>query len=240
MEVTPPILLLTRPRLQSERFWAELPEALRTRLVPLFAPLLEIVHLPATEEIEAEGFIFTSENGVAAAQAAGLVGVGRKAWCVGPRTADVAREAGLDAVDCGGTAALLLDRLDCERPTGRLVHVRGRHAAVAVAEALGARGIAVGEAVLYDQVALPLTVEAQTAVRSGSLVLAPLFSARTARLFDKALAGWLPPRVMALCISPAVAEALEEAGLPLRVSLRPDARGIADLLAEVLATGPVP
>ena len=58
-------LLMTRPQGASERFVARLPQDLRQRLAPIYAPLIGIV--PVTSGIgfaDAKGLIFTSANGV--------------------------------------------------------------------------------------------------------------------------------------------------------------------------------
>lgn len=235
-----PYLLLTRPMGPSLRFLGDLPRDLRRRVVPVIAPLLEIVHLPVGKLAAPQGLIFSSENGVAAARNAGLARPGMKAWCVGARTAEAASDAGLDAVACGGTAAQMLDHLLAERPAGRLLHPRGRHAAVEIAGALTEAGLDVHEAILYDQVARPLAAVARAALHSGAPVLAPVFSARTARLLVEALDAESRANLLVLCISPAVARVLAGSGLALRTSATPDARGLADLVAEALGTGPAP
>jgi uroporphyrinogen-III synthase len=221
-------ILLTRPRAQSGLFAAQirahLPEA---RVV--IAPLMDIVPTATVPELaEGDALIFTSANGVAAAGQ----GQGRTAWCVGERTAAVARDAGYAAHVAGRTAEELVEHLRGLRPAGRLVHLHGAHTRGDVAGGLAAAGLQVADFAVYDQVALEPGPDFAAALASAPLVV-PLFSPRSAVLFAEAAARTgtlaLDRGLFPLALSPAVREAL-----PARlqgvtaVCDRPDATAMLD------------
>jgi len=121
-------ILLTRPRRQARRFAESLRERLGERVEILISPLIEIEFIPDPAPIPVgAGLIFTSENGVLAF-ARGKEGKGRMAWCVGPRTGEVAKAAGFDVHIGGGDAERLAEAIIAAGPAGPLIHYRGRHA----------------------------------------------------------------------------------------------------------------
>lgn len=197
-------VLLTRPRAASERFAAEIAERGLPAAV-VIAPLMEIVPLAATAEAAgADGVIFTSANAI------GLAGPGRgrPAWCVGARTADVARAAGYDAICAGGCADALVARMTELRPSGRIVHLHGRHQRGDVAGRLTAAGLEVVSCPIYDQKALRPSRTFFDALDLSPLVV-PLFSPRSAALFVEAAGERWHPGARGLCV--ALSEAVRQA-----------------------------
>lgn len=195
-----PLILLTRPQAQAERFAAALHGQTGGAVEVLIAPLLRIDLMDLPEFPDSAALVFTSENGVAA-YAAGGGAPGRRAYCVGDRTAEAAREAGLQACSAGGAADDLVALIAAEAPACPLVHLHGRHVRGAVVAALRAHGFAITGRVVYDQIALPLAAAARGALLSGQEVLVPLFSPRSAQLFAKAMPDGAKCRPV--CISPA-------------------------------------
>ncbi len=196
----------------------------------LIAPVTEIRALPGAPGLGGHaGAIFTSENGV---RTLGAEGRGRSAWCVGERTAAAAREAGFDAVAAGGDAEALVAAVVASGERGPFLHARGREARGGVAERLRAAGIGCDEAVVYDQVALPLSPEARDLLARDAPVLVPLFSPNSASRLAEALAGTvLHAPLLVAAMSPAVAEAWAgPAPLRLSVAQRPDGPAMLDVL----------
>lgn len=232
-----PHLLLTRPRAQAERLATQI-RARWPGLGVTISPLLEIALHPPRPDVadEAAGLIFTSENGVAGF-AAGCPGRALPAWCVGPRTAQAARDAGFTTLHvAGGDAQSLLALLQRMAPPGPLLHLRGQHAARAIASDLRAAGIAAREQVVYDQEARPLDPAAQALLERPGDVIAPLFSPRTARLFAAALRRIaVQARLHPVAISAAAAQPLEETHPEtLKIAAKPDAQAVIARIAEVI------
>ncbi|WP_201156325.1 uroporphyrinogen-III synthase [Rhodobaculum claviforme] len=178
-----PILLLTRPRAQSDRFAASLTGCL-ARLPRVVTPLIDIVQQPLTlDPTPYATLIFTSENGVASFAAQSPLRA-RPAWCVGPRTEAAAREAGLAVTHRpdGGTAEALITALRAAHPDTPLLHLRGAHAVTDLSGRLSAAGLACDEAVVYAQQEVAPTPEALALLAGARPVLLPLFSPRSARL----------------------------------------------------------
>ena len=237
-----PILLLTRPRAQSERFAAALEGGLAA-LPRVISPLIEIVPQPLPlDPSPFATFIFTSENGVASFAAQSPLR-DRPAWCVGPRTAAAAAEAGFavrSAEEAGGNAEALIGMLRTARPATPLLHLRGAHAVTDLAGRLRAEGLACDEAVVYAQKECPPTPEAMGVLAGPVPVLVPLFSPRSAGLVAQAVerarrAGPVAP-LHAVAISDAAAERWRRGGAGedawVVVAARPDAQGMIEALGH--------
>lgn len=227
-----PILLLTRPAAQARRF-AQQASAVLGPLAVVISPLTEICFLEA--DLPKQGaVIFTSENGVLA-HARQAPAAGRKAWCVGARTARAAEEAGFRAVVAGGDADALVSDLIARGVRGPLLHVRGTHSRGAVADRLNSAGIETHEAKIYDQRPKPPTAEARALLAGHVPLLVPLFSPRSAALFAAAATGAGAP-LHIFAFSPAVAAALTGLEMAsLDVAARPEAGVLIDAMAQRIA-----
>lgn len=195
-----PLILLTRPAAQAERFADQCRAEFGTKAEILIAPMQEIVlqDLPAIPS-EAS-LIFTSENGVRAF-AAGGGGAGHIAYCVGDRTAQVASQAGLKALSAGGAAGDLVDLIRRDAPDGPLIHLHGTHVRGGITDRLSAEGFSIVGHAVYDQRNLPLSAGALAALSGPRRVIVPLFSPRSAALFATELPSKAEPDV--ICISEA-------------------------------------
>ncbi|MBI1207960.1 MAG: uroporphyrinogen-III synthase [Azospirillum sp.] len=196
---------------------------------------------PLPDLVGTQALLFTSANGVRA-----LARLSDRrdlpAFAVGSATAAAAAAAGFGPVaradgDIAALAALVAAR--CDPAAGRLCHVAGSVVAGDLAGRLGADGFAVERAVLYD--ARPATSLSDTtvaALREGALDGVLFYSPRSAASFVRLLgdAGLLRAvaAVTALCLSPAVAQAVLPA--PWRAALtaaRPDQEALFALLDSI-------
>jgi uroporphyrinogen-III synthase len=191
-------LLLIRTGAHSQRLARALAargERPRVLLSPVFEIRARNIALPRGAEL-----VLTSSNAVAA------LPPGRwRAWCVGDRTAEAAREAGLEALSAGGDAEALL-RLLVEARPGRLLHVRGAHVTGNLTPRLRAAGLEADEVVAYDQAPLRLTPEALAALAGAEAVVLPLYSPRSAALVAGQGGPWRA-EVRAVAISEPTARA---------------------------------
>lgn len=213
-----PPLLLTRPAPDSRRFAALLPG-----WPVVISPILRIVPVPhdAAALAQAPGLVFTSAHAVAAAGP----GQGRPAICVGGRTAQVAQAAGFRVTAGNGFADSLLPLI--EAADTPLIHPHGRHLA---------RRLPVPGVVVYDQQALPLSVQARALLAGPGPVILPVFSPRSAQLLGQAVAQaqaalWL------VAISPAALAAWSEPA-PVRparviVARTPDAQAMGAAVRQI-------
>lgn len=220
-----PVILLTRPDAAARPF----ADALRVRL-----GAVRIVHSPLLRiEWLATGLprgvpIFTSPRGVE-----GFLRSGGKAggpcWCVGDATAEAATEAGFAARSASGDAKALIAVILESGDTGPFVHVRGRHAIADLAAILSEAGRETRAAVVYDQVAEPLTQGARALLQGEAPVVLPLFSPRTARLFARECPADAP--LFIALMSGAVRDALGDVGAcALSIAARPDADAMLDVV----------
>ena len=203
-----PAILLTRPEAQAERFAASCRERFGDAVEIVLDPMQRIVLGPLPGLPEKAAMIFTSENGVRA-YAAGGGAAGRMAYCVGDRTADAARAAGLVARSAGGATGELLDLIRSEAPKAPLVHLHGRHVRGNVVGALVDAGFAAQGFTVYDQQDLPLSHAARALLSGPRRVIAPLFSPRSAALLGAELVE--TANVALPCISAATRDALPPA-----------------------------
>lgn len=243
-------LLITRPAEDAE------PLARRLRDLghePSVEPMLDMVWLdgppPDLEGVQA--LLFTSANGVRAFTRR----TGRRdrpVWAVGDATARAAGEAGFDSVEsAGGDVYALADLVGSRaRPeAGVLLHAAGTTVAGDLSGLLSAKGFAVRRAAMYEaRPATALGGATAAALAAGGIDAVLFFSPRTARSFVRLLreAG-LDDRcrtVDALCLSPAVAEAVRTCDaeeVPWRhvqVAARPEQDSLLALLPGRGGGGP--
>ncbi|GIT92957.1 uroporphyrinogen III methyltransferase [Jannaschia pagri] len=220
-EGAPPVLL-TRPAAASER----LAQWLRGKGAQVIvSPLLAIRYASHLPEVPG-ALVFTSTHGVAAYRALGGAG-GLPTWCVGPRTAASARQAGLAVQGVAPTAAALAKDIPDGAPA--LLHLRGAVQRGDFAADLRARGLIADSAVLYHQDPLPLSPAAKAALSAPIVV--PLYSPRTATLFAQACPPEAWPHVQAIGLSQAVVDPLP---ISAPIARRPDGSAMRDAIMVVL------
>ena len=231
-----PLILLTRPQGQSERFAAALRQQIDAAEV-LIAPLMAARFLrPEIPPRIWQGLVLTSETGAEAARriAAGGATLPERAYCVGDRTRDAARAAGFVAVSAQGAATDLVEDLVARKLAGPLLHLRGKASTGDVAARLSAAGVETISLVCYEQRPLQAGPGLIAVLRERRPVLLPLFSPRSAELFRDQLAktGATAP-VWVVAMSAAVAQALHPL-VPDRIAVagRPDS---AAMVAACLA-----
>lgn len=233
-----PTLLVTRPQAGALRFAGAFRARFGADWPVIISPLTEL--RPTGAPIpEAEDYIFTSEQAVfVMPPASALPRTGRRAWCVGMRTAEAARAAGFEAIEGPGDAAGLWRMLLAEAPEGPLIHVRGEEVSVPLAEMLHDAGLDAREVVVYRQERLPLTPEAAAALGGRAALLVPVFSPRTARALTDAVAGTGAQRHAPIWLA-AISAAVLAAARDLRaeqtdVADHPDANGVLDALGRLM------
>lgn len=230
-----PTVLLTRPAAQSASFAQSLQarvEGLRVVVSPLMVTVFHTVTLPKEP---LQGVILTSQTG---AEAAGRLRTQLPdlAYCVGDRTAQVAREAGFRVQSAQGDAEALLALILREKPQA-LIHLRGREARGDLAQRLSAAGVFTQERVVYAQDAQPLSDEAVAVLSGKAPVLVPLFSPRSAEILGAAWQGLATHApLVVVAISQAVAEAAAFCPTKPVLAAHPDAPSMLDaVLAQLHA-----
>lgn len=231
-----PTIVITRPEAQGLRFADQVRARLGCGVVIELSPLMRIDNtgdLPDLNPVQT--LIFTSGNGVSAY----LAKTTRRdipCYCTGEATANAAREAGLKAISCGGTAGDLVTRIVADRIEGPCLHIRGEHGVGNVAERLSEAGILTDQVVLYRQVTQAVSASAQAVLQGEALVILPLFSPRSARIVFSMVAVSAPIRVVALSANVA-AEVPAPFNEGIVIAERPDAEAMLDALAGAVATG---
>ena len=241
-----PTLLLTRPAPQAQRFAKLCANHLGPNMPALLiSPLQTIVPLPLPDDWDADapgGVIFTSENGVRAF-AQGSARRNLRAFCVGTRTADVARSLGFDTwAGRGDGKALLADLQDmhAQLPSGGLLHVHGAHQAGHLAQDLTDSGIKTRSLTLYKQDSVALSDDALTLIAGNAPVVAPLFSPRSAQIFAQAASHARAP-LWLVALSPAVDAACPLPAAHRHIAANPNATAMCDALADLLCqSSPTP
>ena len=214
-----PLILLTRPVLQSQRFAAALGDAL---ISPLMQPEFLSPVLPAGDFA---AVVLTSETGAEAAGRISATGgmLPQRAFCVGSRTAEAARAVGFVASSAEGAAGDLLAHVIGAAPRGPLLLLRGQDSVGDLQNRLISAGIETVSLIIYRQVALSLSDAAVAVLQGDCPVILPVFSPRSARLLVaelRRIAAKAPIWLAAL--SPAVAEAFDFPTIHTEIAARPD------------------
>ena len=229
-----PVVLLTRPAPQSQRF----AQALQARLPSvqvIVSPLMQTEWLhPPLPSIAFGALILTSETGAEAAGRLRATGspLPETAFCVGPRTSDTARAAGFQAISADGDVHALAALIRAAHPQGPLLHIRGEDVAGNLSETLTLGGIETHSAILYAQRPCPLSPAALTLLQAEGPVLVPLFSPRSAQILAQALPPEAKAPLWIVAISQAAATAAP-ALTPARLAVAPHPDG-GNMLQTVL------
>lgn len=242
---------MTRPAAQSALFADALRERFGAAVDILASPLLaprffapQIEGAPIKAPIKA--LIFSSQTGVQGyARLSGQAALAEvtRCWCVGDRTAQAARGLGLQALSAQGDVEALAGAILAAGETGPLLYLHGRETRGDLAKTLCDAGVKTVSAVVYAQEPQSLTSEACALLQGRAPVIVPLFSPRTAQLFQAELvriaaqSSLLAPLWLA-ALSPAVAAALAPLqAARLVVAGRPDTAAMLGALTQLIAAG---
>ncbi len=217
-----PTLLITRPEPGGARFAQAFSD-----INIILSPLQKVTPLDAT--CNAQGVIFTSENGVAQASRLGITS--GPAWCVGNRTMQAAQNVGFDAISANGDAEDLLRLLLADPPDISVAHIRGGESRGDVGPRLRAAGVDCVDCVAYEQSPMALTPKAVAAIKGAEPVIIPLFSPRAAHLLLEQIT--IGPNIRFVAISQNVAEVVS--GLNCLVAERPNGIAMIDATQRALA-----
>ncbi len=226
-----PILLLTRPAPSSEQTRNAVESRLGFSVHTVISPVLRIV--PLDPRLPAGPHVAVILTSVEAVRAMPDEIPALPAYCVGARTAEAARAAGLVPYLVAPNAAALTEALLESPPAGRVLYLRGVHVAGDLVARLGEVGRAVDEVLVYDQEAVPLNDEALDALAGRAPVVMPLFSARTAEIVAADGPFAAPLHVVAMS-QPVARMAAAFAPTTIDISEAPDGGTIAATVAAIL------
>ncbi|NDR57610.1 uroporphyrinogen-III synthase [Aliiruegeria sabulilitoris] len=231
-------LLLTRPEAACRRFSRQVEETIGKFARTVIAPLFEIVPVEiASPPRLHEEIAFTSENGVRALSQQQKAR-GRPAWCVGARTAEMARAEGYSVRMTRPTVASLTTALIEEAAGIAIVHVTGQHRRGNLAETLREAGRTSRTLVAYDQRALTLRPDVLNILKKNVDIIAPVFSPRSANLLSQA-AEQRSAHVHVVAISEATAKAwVARPGERVLIAASPDASGILSAMGSLFDADP--
>ncbi len=187
-----PIVLVTRPREDAERFV----EALRSKAGPfraLICPAFETVGVDH-ELPDFDQAIFTSQAGANFAP----LGLGRKAYCVGRATARAAQAMGYEPVDANGNADTLVDLILKQKPTESLLHIRGEVSHGNVIARLQSVGFDCAEVIVYRKATTLPNTEVYSVLQQSRPCIVPLFSAETGSILALWDTNWRASEIVAI------------------------------------------
>ncbi len=205
----PPLILITRPIEAANSFAARLAAELGPQAEILLAPLMEIRQLPDLPALSVyRTLIFTSSHAVDAfAQATTCRDF--TCYAVGKATGEKASACGLSPIVGPGTGRELAIRIRNDAPATPCLHLRGDHVAFDIAGYLNFAGTETHDAIIYEQVPLPLPDDVIARVLQAHTIVVPVFSPRSAQLLLDALPNGTNLQIAA--ISNAVAEVIPSA-----------------------------
>ncbi|MDA8585811.1 uroporphyrinogen-III synthase [Rhodobacteraceae bacterium] len=226
MTVEPAQLLLIRPKAQSLAFLDECEARLGRRIEAVVSPIFQIEPIGELPDLRDFGTTVVTSSNAVRRLTDNLAG--RDVATVGQATADLARSYGAQIVNSAETAQALLDQV--EGLTSPVLICRGVHARIDLVTALQQRGIVAKDAIIYDQIARPLSTEAIAMLSDVRHVVVPLFSPRSAVLFSEQ--SYSAPLKL-IAISDAVRLAWAGQG-DVQVARSPTSGAMCDLVTEAL------
>lgn len=185
-------LVLTRPEISSRRVLSACEAAIGAPISAEISPVMRIEVSETWPDLNGyRAVLLTSAHAVFGPLD------GMRAYCVGPRTAAAATDAGAEVVVTAPDAAHLPADI-AERP---LIYLRGEHVSADLAAHYNC-----AEIIVYDQHPTALTKAAMRALTGEKPAILPLFSPRSARLIAKEVVQ-LGQKVHIIAMSAAVAKA---------------------------------
>ena len=229
-------IVVTRPQADGERT-ATVLEALGHEV--LVAPLMRIEPVAVALAGTWSAIVITSANALQAAAAPELKSL--PVFAVGPRTAEVARQAGFAVVSAANGDTKDLVRLIAARSAGAkapLLYLAGEDRAGDLVAELATQGIRAQMKIVYRAVAEPFPTVLAAALDAGDVDAVLHFSRRSAELFIQGAkaSGVAGPAedVRHLCLSSQVAEPLAGASR-IAVAARPEEAALIALLRALPA-----
>ncbi len=224
-------IVVTRPQADGERT-ATVLEALGHEV--LVAPLMRIEPVAVALAGTWSAIVITSANALQAAAAPELKSL--PVFAVGPRTAEVARQAGFAVVSAANGDTKDLVRLIAARSAGAkapLLYLAGEDRAGDLVAELATQGIRAQMKIVYRAVAEPFPTVLAAALDAGDVDAVLHFSRRSAELFIQGAkaSGVAGPAedVRHLCLSAQVAEPLAGASR-IAIAPRPEEAALVALL----------
>ncbi|QFT83074.1 uroporphyrinogen-III synthase [Roseovarius sp. THAF27] len=227
-----PLILITRPRDAADAFAADLEDKLGRDADVCIAPLLRIemsTDLPDLAPYRT--LIFTSAHAVESFATATRC---RDFACyvVGTGTGKVAAQHGFDPVVGPGTGKELAQDIRNASAATPCLYLRGDPIAFDLAQYLNSAGTETHEAIVYRQLPCALSKKALDRVKRHGIVVAPVFSPRSAQLLLDALPKGANLHVAA--ISEAVAGIFpRNRAARISVAARPDRPAMLSCVAQL-------
>ena len=176
--------MITRPIDASNDLKSELSD-INPKLYVVQSPLIEIkprkFELPPKKY---DGVILTSQNAIKSLGDCIDSLSGKKAYCVGEKTSELAKAKGIDVIAFARNSEDLIQAIIKLQPKGGLLYFRGHEVSNDLNGLLKNQGIKIDELVVYDQNPTPLTAKAIEILATSDCII-PLYSIRTAKLFSR-------------------------------------------------------
>jgi uroporphyrinogen-III synthase len=232
MTSSPPTLLLTRPRRQSERFLSGCRAQAGFEFPVEIAPVIDIQATEAKPDLtQYAGVVLTSENALINVPVTG--GRGKTAFCVGDATRAAAERMGFRSFSARGDSEALINLIVARRPRTPLLHMRGAHTRGDISKRLTAAGVKTDQIVVYRQIPMELKREVIARLQQTDRFVAPLFSPRSAAVLAAAIRQTsLVPDIVA--ISQSAADSWDAASRTITVANRPDGRAMTEAVVSSL------
>jgi uroporphyrinogen-III synthase len=232
-------ILVTRPEPEGSRMKAQLEAAGHEVMLEALLQIEPLAIDPAAFD-GAQALIATSRNSLRALALGPALNAALKlpVFTVGPGTAELAHELGIERVVAGTGAArdlVALIAAEADPAQGPLVHIAGEVTAFDIAAALAERGFEVRTSTAYRAVAAAsLSETTAQSITDSSLHAVILMSPRSANIFAQLVADRgleaAARRLVFLCLSQAVADSVHCLA-PARVEIAEEPNASAMLAA---------
>lgn len=219
------VLLLTRPKADSDAFLKDIHDRTGHEVPALIDPVIKVKTVDDVGDLDYyAAVICTSRHAV---RIAGHTLRGVRVATVGLETARLAEDFGAHATRLGDNVEQFLSRIgELEGPA---IHLRGVHSRGDLATRAIAAGLHVDEKIVYDQVERRLGSAAKEVLKGGQGVV-PIFSPRSGQII---LRNSVHPETRILAMSAAVASAWDGQAIT-HVAENATKRAMLELVLRVL------
>lgn len=225
------MIVITRPKLQSNRFYKQLIAAGIENDQLLISPVIKIKKLKTNPRIKSNSIIlFTSENAISSWDCQNKEQF--NCYCVGLNTTKIAKEAGLNSKFLGDDIKTFIKNFP-KNGKKQYHYLRGKDVSFDLSLSLSKLGIKIKETVVYEQLPQSLDEKVKLLLQSKNTVRMTVFSNLSALAIINELDKIKFLNTEFVCLSSKIEQTLREQGITNTIAPnRPNVESLISILTN--------
>ena len=224
-------IVITRPKLQSERLKRQLIDAGVDKNQLIISPVIEIVKVKNKPKIDNKSIIlFTSENALLNWECKNKNKF--SCYCVGLNTTNSAKKLGLDSKFLGKDIKTFIKNFPQENKN-EYHYLRGEDVTIDLSLSLQRKGIKITETIVYKQLSKNLSNQAKLSLQSNEETLMIVFSNLSALAIVNELDKLVLSNTKFVCLSSNIEKTLKNHGIKnTKISKQPTVESLISIITS--------